>query len=80
VKRVIGAESVADAGRGETTHRETIHIERNTTMIRRIAAALLTLGVLAAVSGCNTIAGLGKDLERGGAVVQDAAKNVQKKL
>jgi len=49
-------------------------------MIRRIAAALLTLGVLAAVSGCNTIAGLGKDLERGGAVVQDAAKNVQKKL
>ncbi|MFH7565158.1 entericidin A/B family lipoprotein [Oceanimonas smirnovii] len=48
-------------------------------MMRKIillAAAILTLGL----AGCNTFAGAGKDIERGGEVVQDAARDVQKKL
>ncbi|OGA13089.1 MAG: entericidin [Betaproteobacteria bacterium RIFCSPLOWO2_12_FULL_63_13] len=49
-------------------------------MFRTIVAALLILSALGIIAGCNTIAGLGKDLERGGEVVQDAAKKVQKKL
>ena len=37
----------------------------------------LLAGLLA---GCNTIAGAGKDIERGGQVIRDTAKDVQKKL
>lgn len=41
----------------------------------------LTLAVAAtALAGCNTVAGVGKDLERGGQVIRDTAKDVQKKL
>lgn len=32
------------------------------------------------LTGCNTVAGAGKDIERGGEKVQDAAKDVQKDL
>jgi predicted small secreted protein len=32
-----------------------------------------------AVSACNTVAGFGKDVERGGEKLQDTARDVQKK-
>jgi len=32
------------------------------------------------LSGCNTVAGAGKDLERGGEKVQDTAKDTQRKM
>lgn len=38
-----------------------------------VAAALLS-------AGCNTIQGAGKDIERGGQVIRDTAKDVQKRL
>ncbi len=41
------------------------------------------IGVLAigfALAGCNTMRGFGKDVERGGERVQDAAGNVQKQM
>jgi predicted small secreted protein len=42
------------------------------------------LGLLMAsafvLTGCNTVAGAGKDIERGGEKVQDTAKDVQQKL
>lgn len=41
------------------------------------------LGVLAvgiALSGCNTMRGLGKDVERGGERVQDAATSTQNRM
>lgn len=75
-----GANIFVDAAQREQAHKETNRIDGETTMIRKIVAVLLTLSALGALSGCNTIAGLGKDLERGGEVVQDAAKKVQKKL
>jgi entericidin B len=40
---------------------------------------VLVVGVLL-VAGCNTIHGLGKDIERGGEKTQDAADAVKKKL
>ena len=49
-------------------------------MFQRILATLMILGFLGTIVGCNTIAGAGKDIERGGEAVHDAAKNVQKKL
>lgn len=39
--------------------------------------ALLMLGVLA---GCNTMQGMGKDIERGGEKLQGTAKDTQEKM
>jgi predicted small secreted protein len=42
---------------------------------------VLVLTSLAGVlSGCNTVAGAGKDIERGGQAIRDAAKEVQRKM
>jgi predicted small secreted protein len=35
---------------------------------------------LGAVSGCNTMAGAGQDIERGGQKVEGAARDVQRKM
>ncbi|MDO9468431.1 MAG: entericidin A/B family lipoprotein [Thiobacillus sp.] len=40
----------------------------------------LMSSVFVVLAGCNTVAGAGKDIERGGEKVQDTAKDVQKKL
>ena len=44
-------------------------------MIRKLMA-LLIAGIV--LTGCNTIQGAGKDIERGGEKVQDAASNAKK--
>jgi predicted small secreted protein len=42
---------------------------------------LVALGlVVLALVGCNTIQGAGKDIEKGGEAVQDAAQSVKKKM
>lgn len=40
-------------------------------MLRSLVMALACLALL---SGCNTVQGLGKDIQKGGQVLQDAAK------
>ena len=49
-------------------------------MFRRIFATLMMLGIFGTIVGCNTVHGLGKDIERGGEKTQDAADAVQKKM
>jgi entericidin B len=52
-------------------------------MTRKLLTILMMLGMLGTVSvitGCNTVAGAGKDVERGGEAVHDAAKDVQQKM
>ena len=52
-------------------------------MARKLLTVLMMLGMLGplgAISGCNTVSGAGKDIERGGEKIQDAAKDVQKKM
>jgi len=44
-------------------------------MIRKLMALLIAGIVLA---GCNTMQGAGKDIERGGEKIQDAAGNAKK--
>jgi predicted small secreted protein len=39
--------------------------------------ALLALLMVGALSGCNTMQGLGKDIERGGEKLQNSAKDVR---
>ncbi|MFT3686302.1 MAG: entericidin A/B family lipoprotein [Phycisphaerales bacterium] len=45
-------------------------------MKKRVKLVVLTVGVVAlvALSACNTVEGVGKDIERGGEKLQDAAK------
>jgi entericidin B len=52
-------------------------------MTRKILAVLMMIGSLAAfstITGCNTIAGAGTDVERGGQAIHDTAKDAQQKM
>ena len=42
-------------------------------MFKRILATLMLLGMFGAIAGCNTMSGLGQDIERGGEKLQDKA-------
>ena len=48
-------------------------IERRTAMLKKIFATLMLLGMLGSIAGCNTVHGLGQDIERGGEKIQDKA-------
>lgn len=43
-----------------------------------IAASVIVCPML--LSGCNTVAGAGADIQKGGEAVTDTAKDVQKKM
>jgi entericidin B len=52
-------------------------------MKRIILTMLMLLGVLgtfSVITGCNTVAGAGKDVERGGEAIHDTARDVQQKM
>ena len=52
-------------------------------MVRKALTVLMMLGMLSslsAISGCNTMAGAGTDIERGGQAVHDEARAVQRKI
>ena len=49
-------------------------------MFQRILATLMLLGMLGTIAGCNTIEGMGKDIERGGEATQQTAKDVKKSM
>jgi entericidin B len=52
-------------------------------MARKILAALMAPGIfgsLSLISGCNTVARAGQDVERGGQTIQGEAREVQKKI
>ena len=40
-------------------------------MFQRILAGLMLLAILGTIAGCNTMHGLGQDIERGGEKIQD---------
>ena len=43
------------------------------TRMKKIICCLVCLAVVCLFSGCNTMEGAGKDIERGGEKIQDAA-------
>lgn len=49
-------------------------------MLQRTFWALMMLFVLGSLVGCNTIHGVGQDVERAGEKTQDAADAVKKKM
>lgn len=42
--------------------------------------ALIALMLLVSLAGCNTMEGVGKDIERGGEKLQGASKDVKQKM
>ena len=48
-------------------------------MLVPLLAAVFVLGSLGALTGCNTIEGAGKDIEKGGKAVKDEAREQKNK-
>jgi entericidin B len=48
-------------------------------MVKKLMFCLAALAALS-LTACNTVQGAGKDIERGGEHVQDAAKDVKKSM
>jgi predicted small secreted protein len=49
-------------------------------MTKKILTVILMVGIWATITACNTMAGAGKDIERGGEAIHDAAKDTQEKM
>lgn len=49
-------------------------------MFRKVFAAVTIFGFLMMATGCNTIHGLGKDIEKAGEKTQEAADAVKNKM
>jgi predicted small secreted protein len=49
-------------------------------LIYCFAALATALALSASLSACNTMTGVGKDVERGGEKIQEESKEVQRKL
>lgn len=43
-------------------------------------ARLMAVGLLAALAACNTVQGIGRDVQSGGAALTGTAENVQRQL
>ncbi len=46
--------------------------------MKRIFAILMMLGILGALAGCNTMHGLGQDIEKGGENLQKKSDEVRR--
>lgn len=49
-------------------------------MLNRILSILMLAGVLGSLAACNTVEGMGKDLERAGDATSDTARDVKSKM
>ena len=49
-------------------------------MLRKLIYGLAALATALALSACNTMTGVGKDVEQGGQKIQEESKEVQRKL
>ena len=48
--------------------------------MKKFLIALMAVSYMPFVTACNTVEGVGKDVEAGGEVVQDAAKDVKEEI
>ena len=49
-------------------------------MLNRILSILMLAGVLGSLAACNTVDGMGKDIERAGEATSDTARDVGKRM
>ena len=59
---------------------DQVRICREVTTMHRIVFAILMLVVLGLGAACNTVRGVGQDVERAGEKTQDAAEAVRRRL
>ncbi|MEQ8299889.1 MAG: entericidin A/B family lipoprotein [Hyphomonas sp.] len=48
--------------------------------MKKVLIALLAVSYVPFMTACNTVEGVGKDVEAGGEVVQDVAKEVKEEI
>lgn len=48
--------------------------------MKKIIAGALLVAAMTGLTACNTVEGVGKDVEAGGEVVQDVAKDVKEEI
>ena len=48
--------------------------------MKKLIAVVALMFATVAIAGCNTFAGMGKDVERGGEKLQDSANNVKQRM
>ena len=70
--------------RGSFTQRGFRYYDYEETLMAKKLLAILTalalIGPVATMTGCNTVAGAGKDIERGGEKIQGEARETQRKM
>ena len=49
-------------------------------MLKKISALFALAGLVFGLAGCNTIEGVGKDVQSGGKAIENAADKTQKKM
>lgn len=49
-------------------------------MIKTMLAVMMAFGMMFAITGCNTIAGAGQDVQSGGEAVEGAARDTQQRM
>jgi len=49
-------------------------------MFKSFLAILALIGVFGSLAGCNTVDGMGRDLERAGEATSDTARDVGRKM
>lgn len=49
-------------------------------MTKKMIVVFFMVLISGSISACNTMAGAGKDIERGGEAIHDSAKDVQNKM
>ncbi|MEP0314911.1 MAG: entericidin A/B family lipoprotein [Hyphomonas sp.] len=48
--------------------------------MKKLMAAVLALSMLPLVSACNTVEGVGRDVQAGGEIVSETARDVKDKM
>lgn len=48
--------------------------------MKKILVAMIAVAAVPALAACNTIAGMGKDVQAGGAVVEQTAEDVKDEI
>jgi entericidin B len=48
--------------------------------MKKLAAVLLAAALIPALAACNTVKGVGKDVQAGGEIVEEVAKEVEEEI
>lgn len=76
--RVVARGLLTVRSGGESHH--YFNYDEGTAMFRKLIYCFAAVTTALALSACNTMTGVGKDVEKGGQKIQEESKEVQRKL